>query len=86
MCVVRRSIFSLKKSFGDLGQSQVGYHGRSSSVVVSGTNVVRPCGQLQADPTDETKGSVYGACKLMDFELEMAFFVGALGVWLELPV
>ena len=54
-------------------------------MVVSGTNVARPCGQLQADPTDETKGSVYGACKLMDFELEMAFFVGACGVWLALP-
>lgn len=31
----------------------VGYHGRASSVVVSGTPVVRPQGQLQADPTDE---------------------------------
>jgi len=45
--------------------------------VVSGTPVTRPCGQLQADATDDSKGSVYGPCKLMDFELEMAFFVGA---------
>eukprot|EP00854_Cymbomonas_tetramitiformis_P006909 gene6909-8244_t len=54
----------------------VGYHGRASSVVVSGTNVVRPRGQLQADPSDDKKGSVYGACRLLDFELEMAFYVG----------
>jgi fumarylacetoacetase len=36
----------------------------------------RPCGQLQIDPLDPTKGSTYGPCKLMDFELEVAFFVG----------
>lgn len=54
----------------------VGYHGRASSVVVSGTDIRRPCGQLQADPTDDSKGSVYGPCRLMDFEVEMAFYVG----------
>lgn len=31
----------------------VGYHGRASSVVVSGTPVIRPRGQLQADPNDD---------------------------------
>lgn len=36
----------------------------------------RPCGQLQIDPLDPKKGSTYGPCKLMDFELEVAFFVG----------
>jgi len=51
----------------------VGYHGRSSSVVVSGTPVRRPCGQSRAD---DTKPPVFGPCKIMDFELEMAFFVG----------
>ena len=54
----------------------VGYHGRSSTVVISGTPVTRPCGQLQIDPADPMKGSTYGPCRLMDFELEMAFFVG----------
>lgn len=54
----------------------VGYHGRSSSVVISNTNVVRPCGQLQIDKDDPSKGSSYGPCRLLDFELEMAFFVG----------
>lgn len=51
----------------------VGYHGRASSVVVSGTPVRRPLGQMQPD---ETKPPVFGACKALDFELEMAFFVG----------
>lgn len=51
----------------------VGYHGRSSSVVISGTPVRRPCGQSQPD---ESKPPVYGPCKALDFELEMAFFVG----------
>jgi fumarylacetoacetase len=51
----------------------VGYHGRASSVVVSGTDVCRPMGQTKA-PDAETPG--YGPCRLMDFELEMGFFVG----------
>lgn len=51
----------------------VGYHGRASSVVVSGTPIQRPSGQTRPD---ESKPPVFGPCKLMDFELEMAFFVG----------
>lgn len=51
----------------------VGYHGRASSVVVSGTPVRRPNGQLKDDAAD---APTFGACKLLDFELEMAFFVG----------
>jgi fumarylacetoacetase len=54
----------------------VGYHGRASSVVVSGTNIRRPHGQMQKHPTDKTQGSVFGKCKLMDFELEIGAFVG----------
>jgi len=49
----------------------IGYHGRSSSVVVSGTPIRRPCGQLQADAADPGKGAVFGACKQLDFELEV---------------
>lgn len=51
----------------------VGYHGRASSVVVSGTPIRRPVGQTRPD---DTKPPVFGPCKLMDIELEMAFFVG----------
>lgn len=54
----------------------VGYHGRASTVQVSGEPIIRPCGQLQVDPNDPSQGSSYGACKLLDFELEVAFFVG----------
>jgi hypothetical protein len=42
----------------------------------TGTDVVRPCGQLQKNKDDPKEGSTYGPCRLMDFELEMAFFVG----------
>jgi fumarylacetoacetase len=51
----------------------VGYHGRSSSVIVSETPIRRPKGQMI--PADSTQ-PFYGACKLLDFELEMAFIVG----------
>ncbi|KAL2088990.1 hypothetical protein ACEWY4_015889 [Coilia grayii] len=52
----------------------VGYHGRASSVVVSGTPLRRPMGQMRPDPT---KPPVFGPTKQLDIELEMAFFVGA---------
>lgn len=54
----------------------VGYHGRASTVFCSGQDIVRPCGQLQKDPDDLKQGSIFGPCKLLDFELEVAFFVG----------
>lgn len=50
----------------------VGYHGRASSVVVSGQDVRRPCGQLKPDDGPP----VYGPSRLLDFELEMGFLVG----------
>jgi fumarylacetoacetase len=51
----------------------VGYHGRASSVVVSGVDIHRPRGQTKPK---EDEPPVYGPCRLLDFELEMAFFVG----------
>ncbi|GMI05489.1 hypothetical protein TrLO_g3096 [Triparma laevis f. longispina] len=54
----------------------VGYHGRASSVFLDGSAVVRPQGQLQKNKEDPKEGSIFGASKLLDFELEMAFFVG----------
>ncbi|MDB2442681.1 fumarylacetoacetase [Flavobacteriales bacterium] len=51
----------------------VGYHGRASSIVLSGTDIHRPKGQqLLMDTTTP----IFGPCKLMDFELEMAFVTG----------
>ena len=53
----------------------VGYHGRASSVVVSGTPIVRPNGQILADPTAEKKEPVFSPCKRLDIELELGCFV-----------
>jgi fumarylacetoacetase len=51
----------------------VAYHGRASSVVVSRTDVRRPKGQIK--PPDAPT-PVFGPTKSLDYELEMAFFVG----------
>jgi fumarylacetoacetase len=48
----------------------VGYHGRASSIVISGTPFHRPKGQVNA--SDETMPT-FGASKQLDFELEVAF-------------
>jgi len=51
----------------------VAYHGRASSIVVSGAEVKRPRGQTK--PPDASS-PVYGPSKSLDFELETAFFIG----------
>lgn len=51
----------------------VGYNGRASTVIVSGTDVVRPSGQLKPNPDERP---VFSPCKRLDFELETAFVVG----------
>jgi len=51
----------------------VGYHGRASSIIVSGQDIHRPCGQTK--PTSEDL-PIYGPSKRLDFELEMAFIIG----------
>lgn len=51
----------------------VGYHGRASSIVVSGTPLHRPKGQIL--PKGETV-PIYAPCRLCDFELEMGFIIG----------
>lgn len=52
----------------------IGYHGRASSVVASGTPIRRPVGQ-QA-PTEEGGSPGFGPCKLLDYEMEMGVVVG----------
>jgi fumarylacetoacetase len=52
----------------------VAYHGRAGSVVVSGTQVRRPCGQSRPPGADLP---VYGATEQLDFEAELGFVVGA---------
>ena len=50
----------------------IGYHGRASSIVASGTPVRRPQGQTKADDADAPS---FGPSRLLDYELEVGFFV-----------
>jgi fumarylacetoacetase len=50
----------------------VGYHGRSGTVVVSGTDIIRPCGQR-----DGLDGPEFGATTRLDIEAEVGFVIGA---------
>jgi fumarylacetoacetase len=51
----------------------IGYHGRSSSIVVSGSGVRRPSGQLKAP--DET-APAFAASRRLDYEAELGFVIG----------
>lgn len=51
----------------------IGYNGRASSVIVSGTPVTRPNGQIKLPDSDRP---IFGACRKLDIELEMGFIVG----------
>jgi len=52
----------------------IGYHGRSSSISVSGQQIRRPVGQTKA-PDAEVPG--FGPCKRLDYELEVGIYIGA---------
>ncbi|NUP38928.1 MAG: fumarylacetoacetase [Streptomyces sp.] len=54
----------------------IGYHGRAGTVVVSGTPVVRPRGQLRP-PAGHSALPPFGPTRRLDFEAEVAFVVGA---------
>jgi fumarylacetoacetase len=51
----------------------VGYHGRAGTVVVSGTDIVRPCGQRKAADAD---APTFGPAARLDIEAELGFVVG----------
>jgi fumarylacetoacetase len=51
----------------------VGYHGRASSIVPSGTAVRRPCGQTAENPVGPP---VFGPSRRLDYELEVGAFLG----------
>ncbi|MGB1271876.1 MAG: fumarylacetoacetase, partial [Endozoicomonas sp.] len=51
----------------------IGYHGRSSSIQVSGHCFHRPMGQTKAPDADRPS---FGPCKKLDYELEMGIFIG----------
>jgi len=54
-----------------------GYHGRSGTVVVSGTPIRRPCGQFKPAASDKP---VFGHSRRLDFEAEIGFVVGTESV------
>lgn len=62
---------ALQKNYTHL---PVGYHGRASSVVVSGTPIRRPNGQVLLDPS-QPDSPTYTSSKRLDIELELAAFV-----------
>jgi fumarylacetoacetase len=51
----------------------IGYHGRASSIVVSGTEIRRPRGQTKAQTAGEP---TFGPSRSLDYELEVGIFVG----------
>lgn len=51
----------------------IGYHGRASSIVISGTDIKRPKGQNRSDAENPP---VFIPCKNLDYEMEVGFFVG----------
>ncbi len=51
----------------------IGYHGRSSSIDVSGQEFKRPKGQIKAPDASEP---VFAPCKRLDYEMEMAIYIG----------
>ncbi len=69
-CMFRDPKNALMQNWSEL---PVGYNGRASSVVVSGTDLVRPSGQIKL-PNEERP--VFSACRKLDFELEIGFIVG----------
>ncbi|EPJ45294.1 MAG: fumarylacetoacetase [Osedax symbiont Rs1] len=52
----------------------IGYHGRSSSITISGTDFHRPVGQTKAATADEP---TLGPCKRLDYEMEVGIYIGA---------
>jgi fumarylacetoacetase len=53
----------------------IGYHGRASSIVISGTPIRRPNGQILLDPTAEPKVPHFGPSRRLDIELELGCFL-----------
>jgi len=51
----------------------IGYHGRVSSIVISGAEIRRPCGQTKVP---NAEAPIFGPSKSLDYELEVGIFVG----------
>lgn len=69
-CIIRNPATALNENWLHI---PIGYHGRSSSIVPSGTDLRRPRGQVKAkDATSPT----FSECKRLDFEMEIGAFIG----------
>jgi fumarylacetoacetase len=69
-CIIRGKDNAIQPNWLHL---PVGYHGRASSIVVSGNEMVRPRGQVK--PADQPN-PIFSETKRLDFELEMGAFLG----------
>lgn len=69
-CMFRDPKNALMQNWTEL---PVGYNGRASTVVVSGTDVIRPSAQVKL-PNEERP--IFSACRKLDFELETGFIIG----------
>jgi fumarylacetoacetase len=54
----------------------IGYHGRASSIAVSGQRFKRPQGQTKAPGSDPAEAPSFGPSKRLDYELELGFLIG----------
>ncbi len=63
----------------------IGYHGRASSIVMSGTRITRPKGQQSPPDGQPGAGPTFGPCKMLDYELEVGAYI-ARGNHLGEPV
>ncbi len=71
-CILRDPKNALQPNYTHL---PVGYHGRASSIVVSGTPITRPNGQILENPAAEPKIPSFSPCRRLDIELELGAFV-----------
>ena len=71
-CILRDPKNALQPNYTHL---PVGYHGRASSVVVSGTPIKRPNGQILENPAADPKIPTFSPCKRLDIEVELGAFL-----------
>ena len=71
-CIMRGPDNALQPNYTHL---PVGYHGRASSIVISGTPITRPNGQILENPAADPKVPTFSPCRRLDIELELGAFL-----------
>lgn len=65
----------------------IGYHGRASTLVASGTSITRPSGQQSPPDDNPGAGPSFGPCKMLDYELEVgAYIAGGNPMGIPVPI